>query len=48
MALAAPGNAIIDLTPFDLYVAPGEILTVGAFGSASSTIAVALNWDEDI
>jgi hypothetical protein len=48
LALATPGNMIIDLVPYDLYIAPAEILTVSAFGTGSSTFAVALNWSEDI
>ena len=48
LTIATPGDHAVDLTPFGLFVAPGEILTVSGFGSASSTIAAALNWSEDI
>lgn len=48
LTIAAPGNIIIDLTPFNIFVSPGEILTISGFGTASSTIAVAVNWTEDI
>lgn len=41
-------SIMIDLTPFNLFVAPGETLTVGGFSTASAAIAVALNWTEDI
>ena len=42
------GMIEVDLTPYELFVAPTEILTVGGYASASSTIAVALNWNENI
>ena len=48
LALATPGNSIIDLVPYDLYIAPGEILSVGGYATATATIGVALNWSEDI
>lgn len=48
LAIATPGNQIIDLVPYDLYIAPAEILTISAYGTASSTFAVAVNWSEDI
>lgn len=48
ISLVAPGNAIIDLIPFELYVAPGEILTISGFSTASATISTAINWSEDI
>lgn len=41
-------NAFIDLMPFNLYVAPGEIMTVSGFSSSSATLAAALAWTEDI
>ena len=48
LTIATPGDHTVDLTPFGLFVAPGEILTVSGFGSSSATIAAALNWSEDI
>ena len=46
---AANANDILDLTPFNLFIAPGEIMTVAAFNTAASQlIGVALNWTEDI
>jgi hypothetical protein len=41
-------TAVIDLTPFDLVVAPGEILTVAGFSTASATMSASLTWSEDI
>jgi hypothetical protein len=41
-------SAVIDLTPFSLFVGPGEVLTVSGFSTVSANIAVALNWTEDI
>jgi hypothetical protein len=48
MTIAAPGNSVIDVTPFDLFVAAGETMTIGGFSTANATIAVAANWTEDI
>lgn len=48
LTISTPGDHTVDLTPFGLFVAPGEILTVSGFGSSSATIAAALNWSEDI
>ena len=48
LTTSTPGDQTVDLTPFGLFVAPGEILTVSGFGSSSATIAAALNWSEDI
>lgn len=45
---AMNGVAVMDLTPFEIYVAPGEILTISGFASSSSTLGVSVNWTEDI
>ena len=47
-AVSEPGTGIIDLTPFGLFVAPGEVLTISGFSTSSATMAAALNWSEDI
>lgn len=47
MALST-SSASVDLTPLELFVSPGEILTVAAFASASSSVVASLNWSEDI
>jgi hypothetical protein len=44
----SPCNQIVDLTPFDLFVAPGEIITFSGVATAASRISVAVNWAEDI
>jgi hypothetical protein len=41
------GN-VFDLTPFDIYIAPGETLTFSGAASASAVISVTVNWQEDI
>ena len=48
LTIAAPGNAVLDLTPFDLFIAAGETMTISGFSTANATIAVAVNWTEDI
>lgn len=42
------GAAMMDLTPMELFLAPGDVLLVTTVASASSTVAVSLNWTEDI
>jgi hypothetical protein len=46
--VGSPGGTPFDLTPYELFVAPGEILTLGGFSSASTTIGAVLTWSEDI
>lgn len=42
-------NQIFDLTPFDIYVAPGDILTITCTSAgATSSAIVAITWTEDI
>ena len=44
-----PNGAVdIDLTPFDIFLVPGEKMTFSVFSSASNTVAVCANWIEDI
>jgi len=39
----------IDLTPFEIYVVPGDTITVtGISGAINNNIQIALNWNEDI
>lgn len=39
----------IDLTPFEIYVIPGDTITITAVsGAANNVVQVALNWNEDI
>lgn len=42
------GSMDIDLVPFDLFVTPGEIMTVSADSNGSADFAASLNWSEDI
>lgn len=41
-------SVVIDLTQYELVVAPGEILTVAGFSTASATMSASLTWSEDI
>lgn len=43
-----PGTGMIDLTPFELFIAPGQTLSVTAFASGSSDIGAGLSWSEDV
>jgi hypothetical protein len=46
--LAGSTSVSADLTPFDLFIAPGETLTISGFATSSANIGVSLNWSEDI
>jgi hypothetical protein len=48
MSVSGQSNLIVDLAPFDLYVSPGEILTVSGFATASASISASINWSEDL
>jgi len=48
VCLTRNSNFSIDLTPFNLFLSPTQILTVTGFSVASASIQVALNWNEDI
>jgi hypothetical protein len=43
-----PGSGNVNLEPYDIFVEPGEILTISGFSTVSSQIGVAVNWTEDI
>jgi len=42
------GQAVMDISPYLLYINPGEIMTFGAFCTTSGGVQVAANWNEDI
>ena len=48
LSIAGGSNAVVDLSPYDIYVSPGEILTVSGFSSATATLSASVNWTEDI
>ena len=41
-------GTVIDLSPYDLYVAPTEVLTISGFSTSNTTMSASLNWTEDI
>lgn len=47
-AVTLSNNQTIDLTDLDLYLAPGDTLTISGTNTSSSSIAVAINWSSDI
>ncbi len=47
ISVSGVGQSVIDLTSFDIYLAPTEILTVSGFATNSTTISASLNWVED-
>ena len=40
-------SQVIDLTPFDIYLNPGETLTVSGQSSGPTSASCSLNWSED-
>ena len=48
IAVDNPNSTFIDLVPYEIFVAPTEILTVSGFSSNASELAASLNWTEDI
>lgn len=48
LVLARNSNFSIDLTPFSIFIAPVQTLTVTAESAASASISFALNWQEDV
>ena len=44
---ALGNNSLLDLTNYDIFVAPGEILTITGACSNSTEIGCALDWSED-
>jgi hypothetical protein len=48
VCLARNSNVTIDLTPYNLFISPAQVLTVTGFSAASASLQVALNWNEDV
>lgn len=48
VCLARNSNFYYDFTPFNIYIAPAQTLTVTAFSAASASLQVSLNWNEDV
>lgn len=42
------GNLFLDLTPFNIFVAPSEILSITGFASSSANVSVGVNWQEEV
>jgi hypothetical protein len=48
LSVSGQSSLVVDLAPFDLYLSPGEILTVSGFATSSASISASLNWSEDL
>lgn len=48
VCLSRNNSLAYDLTPFNLFIAPAEVMTITAFSAASASIQVAINWNEDV
>ena len=42
------GNFTVDLTPNDIFIAPGEILSINGFAANTATIGCTVTFTEDI
>lgn len=47
-AMCQGGNVFMDLTPFNIFIAPTEVLSITGFASSSANVAVEINWQEDV
>jgi hypothetical protein len=43
-----PNSGYFDFTDSELFVSPGETLTISGFSTVSSTLGASINWSEDI
>lgn len=46
--VARNDSATFDLTPYSLFIAPGQTLTFSGTATASATIQICVNWNEDV
>ena len=42
------GTCVIDLSPYDIFVAPGEVVTISGFCSGTAVQTASLTWTEDV
>lgn len=48
-AVVAVGNsAVVDLTPLNLFLNPGDTLTLAVGSTQSATVGVGVSWVEDL
>lgn len=47
-AVGVNGNAFFDMTPFNLFIFPGEIMTFSYVTTNASSVTVSVNWNEDV
>jgi hypothetical protein len=43
-----PNSQVVDLEKYNIFIAPGEVLTISGFSTISSSMGVVVNWSEDI
>lgn len=42
------GGAFVDLIPYEIFIAPGEQLTISASSANNAGVGISVNWSEDI
>lgn len=48
MSIGASGTVNESLIPFEIFLSPGEQLTISAVATGNSTVGISLSWSEDI
>jgi hypothetical protein len=48
LSVGSAGSLVADLTPNDIFIAPGEILTITGACTGSSILGVSINFTEDV
>jgi len=48
LSVAQASALVVDLSQYEFFVAPGEILTIAGFSTVSTSLGVSINWTEDI
>ena len=48
MNAGSTSNGVIDISPYEIFIAPGETLTISGGSTVSSGIGVCLTWSADL
>ena len=48
LSVGSGGGTVIDLTPYEIYINPNEVMTIECTSQASSTVSVSVNATDDI
>ena len=48
LSIGSNGSQIIDLTPYDIFIAPSEIMTISLYSATNTNASLSVNWSEDV